>query len=38
VRGDEEAEDVGDGGPKAEGDTNEWVGGGLKTLDVEDVL
>jgi hypothetical protein len=23
VRGDEEVEDVGDGGPKAEGDTNE---------------
>jgi hypothetical protein len=39
VRGDEEAEDVGDGGPKAEGDTNEWTeGGGLETLDDEDVL
>ena len=39
MRGDEEAEDVGDGGPKAEGDTNEWAGGGgLETLDEEDVL
>ena len=39
MRGDEEAEDVGDGGPKAEGDTNEWVeGGGTETLDDEDVL
>ena len=39
VRGDEEAEDVGDGGPKAEGDTNEWAeGGGLEILDAEDVL
>jgi len=39
VRGDEEADDVGDGGPKAEGDTNEWTGGGgLDTLNDGDVL
>jgi hypothetical protein len=39
VRGDEDAEDVGDGGPKAEGDTNEWAeGGGHETLDDEVVL
>ena len=32
-------EEVGDGGPKAEGDTNEWVeGGGTETLDDEDVV
>lgn len=28
VRGDEEVEDVGDGGPRAEGGTKEWDGGG----------
>jgi len=39
VRGDEEAEDVGDGGPRAEGDTKEWVGGvGFDTLDDADAL
>jgi len=39
VRGDEEAEDVGDGGPRAEGDTNEWVGGvGFDVFDDVDAL
>ena len=39
MRGDEEAEDVGDGGPRAAGDTNEWVeGGGSETLNDEDVM
>ena len=39
MRGGEEAEDVGDGGPMAEGDTNKWAeGGGTETLGDEDVL
>jgi hypothetical protein len=39
VRGDEEVEDVGDGGPRAEGGTNEWdVGGGLESFDDPDAL
>jgi len=39
VRGDEEAEDVGDGGPRAEGDTKEWVGRvGFDILDDPDAL
>jgi hypothetical protein len=39
VRGEEEVEDVGDGGPRAEGDTNEWEGGGgLETFDDADAL
>lgn len=39
VRGDEEAEDVGDGGPRAEGDTKEWVGGdGFDIFDDVDAL
>ena len=39
MRGDEEAEDVGDGGPRAEGNTKEWVGGvGFDILDDADAL
>jgi hypothetical protein len=39
VRGDEEVEDVGDGGPRAEGDTKEWaVGVGFDILDDVDAL
>jgi len=39
VRGDEEAEDVGDGGPRAEGDTKEWdVGGVLDNFKDADAL
>jgi hypothetical protein len=39
VRGDEEAEDVGDGGPRAEGDTKEWdVGGVLASFEDVDAL
>jgi hypothetical protein len=39
VRGDEEAEDVGDGGPRAEGDTKEWdVGCVLDSFEDVDAL
>jgi hypothetical protein len=39
VCGDDEAKDVGDGGPRAEGDMNEWdVGGGLDTFDDANAL
>ncbi len=34
VRGDEDVEDVGDGGPRAEGDTKEWDVGGVLVLDI----
>jgi hypothetical protein len=39
VRGEEEVEDVGDGGPRAEGDTKEWdVGGVFDNFDDADAL
>jgi hypothetical protein len=39
VRGDEEAQDVGDRGLRAEGDTDEWVGGvGFDVFDDVDPL
>jgi hypothetical protein len=39
VRGDEEVEDVGDGGPRAEGETKEWAGGvGFDIFDDADAL
>ncbi len=39
VHGDEEVEDVGDGGPRAEGETKEWAGGvGFDIFDDADAL
>lgn len=39
VRGEEDVEDVGDGGPRAEGDTKEWdVGGVFDNFDDVDAL